>query len=79
MKLFKTCVLCIMGAVSVNTAFAQEPTIKISPKFEAYRDSLKQVKYDHVFPIWGQKAYSKGFDIPYPVGAMAILFGWSRR
>ncbi|WP_417889266.1 hypothetical protein [Xanthomarina gelatinilytica] len=70
MKLFKTWVLCIMGAVSVNTAFAQEPTIKISPKFEAYRDSLKQVKYDHVFPIWGQKAYSKGFDIPYPVGAM---------
>lgn len=70
MKLFKTWVLCIMGAVSVKTAFAQEPTIKISPKFEAYRDSLKQVKYDHVFPIWGQKAYSKGFDIPYPVGAM---------
>ena len=30
MKLFKTWVLCIMGAVSVNTAFAQEPTIKIS-------------------------------------------------
>jgi hypothetical protein len=50
---------------------AQQPSTKVKPKFEAYRDSLKQVKYDHVFPIWGQKAYAKGFDIPYPLGTMA--------
>jgi len=31
---------------------------------------LKQVKYDYIFPIWGQGAYKKGFDIPYPIGIM---------
>jgi hypothetical protein len=49
---------------------AQYATTKIKTKHEAYTDSLKQVKYDNIFPIWGQKAYEKGFDIPYPTGAM---------
>ena len=39
-----------------------------------YTDSLKQVKYDNVFPIWGQKAYNQGFDIPYPTGAIVNYF-----
>lgn len=49
---------------------AQYSTRKIKSKHETYTDSLKQVKYDHVFPIFGQGAYSKGFDIPYPAGIM---------
>ncbi len=32
------------------------------------------MKYDRLFPIWGQKAYQKGFDIPYPLGIMANYF-----
>jgi len=31
-------------------------TTKINCKHHAYTDSLKQVKSDNVFPIWGQKA-----------------------
>lgn len=50
--------------------YAQYATTKIKSKHEAYIDSLKQVKYDNIFPIWGQKAYEKGFDIPYPTGFM---------
>ena len=49
---------------------AQYATTKVKEIHEAYTDSLKQVKYDNVFPIWGQKIYQKGFDIPYPTGVM---------
>ena len=49
---------------------AQYASTKVKEKHDAYTDSLKQVKYDNVFPIFGQKAYQKGFDIPYPTGVM---------
>lgn len=38
---------------------------------EAYTDSLKKVEYNYIFPLFGQRAYNKGFDIPYPIGIMA--------
>jgi hypothetical protein len=43
---------------------------KVKTKNEAYTDSLKQVEYNYTFPILGQGAYKKGFDIPYPAGIM---------
>jgi hypothetical protein len=52
---------------SINAQYAIH---KITKKQQAYTDSLKQVKYDYIFPIFGQQAYSRGFDIPYPVGVM---------
>ena len=61
-----------------NTLAAQYATTKVRSKHQAYTDSLKQVKYDNILPIWGQKAYKKGFDIPYPTGAM-INFVWVRQ
>jgi opacity protein-like surface antigen len=57
-----------------NQAGAQYTTKKVKSKHQAYTDSLKQVKYDYVFPVWGQAAYQRGFDIPYPVGIMANYF-----
>lgn len=57
---------------------AQYSSKKIKTKHESYTDSLKNVEYNYVFPIWGQKAYKKGFDIPYPVGAMAN-FLWMKQ
>ena len=50
---------------------AQYASTKIKTKHEVYTDSLKQVEYNYVFPILGQGAYKKGFDIPYPAGLMA--------
>ena len=50
---------------------AQFATKKVSKKEQAYTDSLKQVNYDYIFPLLGQKTYKRGFDIPYPIGVMA--------
>jgi len=77
MQPFKTFLLFIV-LVSINTVSAQYATTKVRSKYQSYTDSLKQVKYDNVLPIWGQKAYKKGFDIPYPTGAM-INFVWVRQ
>jgi hypothetical protein len=49
---------------------AQYATRKTSEKQRAYTDSLKQVEYNYLFPILGQKTYRAGFDIPYPIGIM---------
>ena len=50
---------------------AQYVTKKVKSKHQIYTDSLKNVEYNYVFPILGQGAYSKGFDIPYPIGIMS--------
>ncbi|WP_298534160.1 hypothetical protein [uncultured Algibacter sp.] len=67
----KLLLTCLFITFSIITVSAQYATTKVRSKHEAYTDSLKQVKYDNVFPIWGQKAYKSGFDIPYPTGLMA--------
>jgi len=70
LNFISTTALFIALFVSANCLQAQYATTKIKSVHQAYTDSLKQVKYDYIFPIWGQKAYSRGFDIPYPVGIM---------
>lgn len=49
-------------------------TKSFSEKRKKYIDSLKKVNYNYMFPILGQQAYSKGYDIPYPVGIMVNYF-----
>lgn len=49
---------------------AQYTTKKVKTKHQIYTDSLKNVEYNYTFPILGQGAYKKGFDIPYPAGIM---------
>jgi hypothetical protein len=61
----------LVSALLLNTANAQYSSKKVKSKYQTYNDSLKTYKYDYIFPIWGQGAYKKGFDIPYPVGIMA--------
>lgn len=65
-----TLLIVVILLLTPHLAKAQYSTKRIKSKYETYTDSLKQVKYDHVFPIFGQGAYSKGFDIPYPAGVM---------
>jgi len=57
--------------IPVTTLWGQYINTKVKSKHETYTDSLKQVEYDYIFPILGQGAYKKGFDIPYPAGLMA--------
>lgn len=61
-----------------STGFAQYANTKVRSKHQAYTDSLKQVEYNHTFPIWGQGAYKKGFDIPYPAGGM-LNYIWMKQ
>jgi len=69
---FITAIFTVLFSLFViPTGFAQYSTKKVKTKHEQYTDSLKNVQYDYIFPIWGQKVYKKGFDIPYPVGFMA--------
>jgi hypothetical protein len=57
--------------ISIPFASAQYVNTKVKTINEAYTDSLKQIEYNYTFPILGQGAYKKGFDIPYPAGLMA--------
>lgn len=61
-----------------NATAQQYATKKVRSTHEAYTDSLKRVQYKYVFPIFGRKAYKKGFDIPYPAGIMANYM-WLRQ
>lgn len=62
----------------IKNSNAQYANTRIKTKHEVYTDSLKQVEYNYIFPILGQGAYRKGFDIPYPVGLMANYM-WMRQ
>jgi len=62
--------LFILAIFFIQQANAQYATTKVKEIHDAYTDSLKQVKYDNIFPFFGQKAYNNGFDIPYPTGVM---------
>ncbi|NOR88328.1 MAG: hypothetical protein GQ527_12035, partial [Bacteroidales bacterium] len=71
-KIFKISVLSLlMIFVIVQQSQAQYATKKIRSKHQIYTDSLKKIEYNYSFPILGQGAYSKGFDIPYPIGIMS--------
>ena len=62
--------LLLIIFATVSIANAQYASRKFSKKQISYTDSLKAVEYNYIFPIWGQKAYKSGFDIPYPAGGM---------
>jgi len=64
----------IILLIGCSSAFSQYSSRKFSKKQQEYIDSLKQVDYNYIFPIWGQGAYKQGFDIPYPAGIMANFF-----
>ncbi len=53
-----------------NIAESQYMSTKVKDKYKDYIDSLKKHEYKYIFPIGGQEAYRKGFDIPYPAGIM---------
>jgi|SaaInlV_165m_DNA_2_1040747.scaffolds.fasta_scaffold159592_1 hypothetical protein len=45
----------------------------IKNKYEVCKDSIKSIEYNYLLPVYGQNAYSKGFDIPYPLGSMVLI------
>jgi hypothetical protein len=69
--MFRRLLFLLCAFVFALGSQAQYANKKVRSKYQAYTDSLRQVEYDYVFPIWGQEAYRAGFDIPYPAGIMA--------
>jgi hypothetical protein len=67
--LIRSTILALILTLSLN-ASAQYANKKVLKKKQAYTDSIKQVNYPYLFPIWGQKAYKRGFDLPFPIGIM---------
>jgi len=54
---------------------AQNPARKhMGEKHQQYHDSLMNMTYNRVFPIFGDKVYKRGFDIPFPFGIMINSF-----
>lgn len=76
LRIFFGCTFIFL--LGVQSITAQYTNKKVKTKHQIYTDSLKQVDYKYVFPILGQGAYKKGFDIPYPVGLMANYM-WMRQ
>jgi hypothetical protein len=59
----------------IHITAAQNPSRKhMGDKHQAYYDSLKNMKYDRVFPLLGANVYKRGFDIPFPFGIMINSF-----
>jgi len=78
MKRQFTLIAAVLSMFIVNEVSAQYSSKKVKSKYQTYTDSLKSYKYNYIFPIWGQGAYKKGFDIPYPAGIMANYM-WMRQ
>ncbi len=62
--------LFLFLAVLFHVEAQVQASTRIRSIHQEYVDSLKHVRYVHVFPIWGQKAYEQGIDLPYPFGIM---------
>lgn len=71
MKKQRILLIAITLLFSINLSYGQYVSTKVKTKHQIYTDSLKNVEYKYLFPILGQGAYKKGFDIPYPAGLMA--------
>lgn len=64
--LLLVCICCI------SSLQGQYTTDKVlGPKNQYIADSLKKSEYPYLFPIWGQKVVSKGFNIPKSGGLSA--------
>lgn len=67
---------CFFVFTSVFT-FAKNDVQEI-PAYKAYFDSLKAMEYQYPLPILGDKAYKRGYDLPYAWGASAVYFTQSQ-
>src|SRR3954449_488920 len=74
----KTTLILISLLILCSAAHAQVSEYYKNPFHQAYHDSLKKMNYPYTFPLWGKKAYKKGFDIPYPWGIGANYF-WAKQ
>ena len=71
--------LILIGLLILRSAtHAQVSEYFKNPFHAAYYDSLKKMNYPYTFPLWGKKAYKKGFDVAFPWGIGANYF-WAKQ
>lgn len=80
MKILYLIVLAFSCALAAGpSAFGQAGTgMKIGDAHQKYLDSMQSSGYPWRFPLLGAKAAKKGFNLPYPVGAMLNYFAGSQ-
>jgi len=66
--------LVLILLVSITTFYAQGYGKSDNPAYKKYYDSIQNMDYNRIFPIWGKQAYKKGYDMPLPYGLSAIYF-----
>ncbi|WP_224483312.1 hypothetical protein [Robertkochia aurantiaca] len=67
--------LLLVGFWLIFSAASAQGTIKFDNEaYREYRDSLQRMEYKHTFPVLGDKAYERGYDIPFPWGASFVFF-----
>src|ERR1700744_3513001 len=67
--------LLCLALMAFTHLFAQSVSRKhISGRHQHYYDSLVEMDYHRVFPLYGDRVYKKGFDIPFPFGIMVNNF-----
>ena len=65
-------ILLIFTALELYGQYSNKITSK---KYTSYVDSLKQMEYSSIFPIYGKQAFKAGFDVPFPVG-ISLNYFW---
>ncbi len=73
-------IILVIGfiGVAVTSSVAQVYSDKVAgKKNEALRDSLKEMEYPYILPIWGEKATKKGFNLPYSAG-LSVQYFWQQ-
>lgn len=79
MNVQRSCMVLLFIAISMAAAAQSVSRKHISDKHQKYYDSLKNMNYDRVFPLMGDKVYKRGFDIPFPFGIMVNNFVGSQK
>ena len=75
---FRSCGLALIGLFFSSQLLGQGMGMSDNPAYKAYFDSLRTMEYNYPLPIWGDKAYQRGYDIQYPLGLSAVFFTQSQ-
>lgn len=74
--IFKISAFSLM-LISLTTNAQVYSNKEVGKKNATLADSLKNAEYPYALPIWGQKATSKGFNLPYSAG-LGINYLWQQ-
>lgn len=67
-RIAQGCIYVILSLFLIGAgALAQVPNYDIL-RTQGEKDSIVDVEYPYIFPLFGENVIRKGFDLPYPIG-----------